>query len=142
MPSQEIDVRGTTAAAPPAVWELLDDSGSWPEWTPIETCEIERARGEGATEVRRFKTGRVTVREEVVERDSERRLTYVLLGGLAVRDYRAEIDLTPAGEGTEIRWHTTFAPKVPGSGWIYRRELEKATREFVDGLCAQAAGDG
>lgn len=142
MAKQEIDVRRSAAATPAAVWALLDDSAGWPDWTPIESCEIERARADGVTEIRRFKTGRVTVREEIVERDPERRLTYTLLGGLAVRDYRAEIDLEAAGDGTEIRWHTTFAPKVPGSGWIYRRALEKATREFVDGLAEKASGDG
>lgn len=142
MPEQEIDIHGTTTATPAAVWALLDDSSSWPAWTPIESCEIERARGEGVTEIRRFKTGRVRVREEIVERDPERRLTYALLSGLAVREYRAEIDLKPIADGTAIRWHTTFAPKVPATGWIYRRALEKATREFVDGLAARAAEGG
>ncbi len=140
MAIQEIDVRGSAAAEPAAVWALLDDSAGWPEWTPIESCEIERPRAEGVNEIRRFKTGRVTVREEIVERQPERRLVYTLLGGLAVRDYVAEIDLTPTAEGTEVRWHTTFAAKLPGLGGIYRRALDKATRQFVDGLCARAAG--
>ena len=39
-------------------------------------------------EIRAFKTGRFTVREEIVERTEERRLSYKLLGGIAVRDYR------------------------------------------------------
>ncbi len=95
-------------------------------------------------EIRQFETGRVTVREEIVERRPEERLTYVLLDGLAVRNYRAEIDLEagPGGEGTAIRWHTTFDPKVPGSGWIYRRALQKATEQFVAGLCERAASTG
>lgn len=139
---QEIDVRRTAAAEPAAVWALLDDSSTWPDWTPIESHTIERERGAGVNEIRTFKTGRVTVREEIVEREAERRLTYVLLGGLAVKNYRAEIDLTPAAGGTDIRWHTTFDAKVPGFGFIYRKALDKATNEFVDGLCKAAAGDG
>lgn len=142
MPMQEIDVSRTAAAAPAAVWALLDDSTSWPEWTPIDSCEIERARTEGVTEIRRFKTGRIKVREEIVEREPDKRLVYTLLSGLAVRDYNATIDLTPTDDGTEVHWHTTFAPKLPGTGGVYRRALEKATRQFVDGLCARAAGDG
>lgn len=141
MAHQEIDIRTTTSAAPAAVWALLDDSASWPSWTPIERFELVRPGGaDGLGEVRRFTTGRVTVREEIVERRAERRLSYRLLGGLAVRDYRAEIDLRPrpAGGGTEIRWHTTFRPRVPGSGGLYRRALEKATRQFVDGLADHA----
>ncbi len=141
-PSQEIDIRGTAFATPEAVWALLDDSTTWPEWTPIDSCEIERPRGQSVNEVRRFVNGRITVREEIVERRPGERLTYVLIDGLPVSDYRAEIDLTPAGEGTEIRWHTTFDPNVRGSGWIYRRALEKATKQFVAGLVERAGADG
>ena len=142
MPQHEIDVHGTAPGSPEAIWELLDDSSTWPEWTPIESCVIERSRDAGVNEIRTFKTGRVKVREEVVERLAPRRLSYELLGGLAVRDYRAEIELAPAGAGTEISWHTTFRAKVPGTGWLYRRELEKATRKFVDGLVARRDDSG
>lgn len=140
MASQEIDIRARTSADPDAVWALLGDSATWPAWTPIESFELVRPTGpEGVGEIRSFTTGRVTVREEIVERVPGRRLTYVLLAGLAVRDYRAEIDLTPADGGTGIRWHTTFMAKVPGSGWLYRRALDRATRQFVDGLVAESA---
>ena len=139
MSRQEIDITRTTTASPAAVWALLDDSATWPSWTPIEKHVPVRAPGpDGLGEERRFRTGRKEVYERIVERTPARRLTYTLLGGLALRDYRAEIDLEPTGEGTRIRWHTTFAPKVPGMGWIYRRALEDATRKFVDGLAAEA----
>ena len=141
MPVKEIDVRATTSADTTAVWRLLSDSSTWPSWTPIEAYEPEREGGrDGLGEIRRFTTGRVKVREEIVERSPERRLTYALLSGLALRDYRAEIDLTPVPEGTAIRWHTTFKPKVPGAGWIYRRALDRITREFVDGLVQASVG--
>lgn len=138
---QEIDVTGTTAAAPSQVWSLLADSTTWPHWTPIERAVIDRpAAPDGTGELRSFTTGRVVVHEEVVERVPEARLVYVLRSGLAVKDYRAEITLQPAANGgTAIRWHTTFAPKTPGMGWIYRRALGKATRQFVDGLVTHAA---
>ena len=139
MALKEIDVRGTTTADPDAVWRLLGDSSTWPDWTPIDEYEPERpGGGDGVGEIRRFRTGRHRIREEIVERADGRRLTYALLSGLALRDYRAEIDLTPAATGTEIRWHTTFRPKVPGSGWLYRRALEGMTRTFVDGLATAA----
>ncbi|MEO8969663.1 MAG: SRPBCC family protein [Solirubrobacteraceae bacterium] len=135
----EIDIRERTKADPSALWRLLEDSSSWPSWTPIESFKLEReGSADGIGEIRNFKTGRVQVREEIVERRVERRLSYVLLGGLAVRGYRADIDLTPRSDGTEIRWHTTFEAKVPGTGWLYRRALAKATREFVDGLVSYA----
>lgn len=140
MARQEIDIRATTQADPGSVWRLLADSTTWPSWTPIESVEIvEAGAANGLGEIRTFRTGRVTVREEIVQRDAPRRLSYVLLSGLAVRDYRAAIDLTPQAEGTEIRWHTTFRAKIPGMGPLYRRALEKATRQFVEGLAREAA---
>ncbi len=141
--TQEIDIRKLIKADPSAVWRLIEDSSSWPSWTPIESFELERqGSADGTGEIRKFKTGRIEVREEIVETRVERRLSYVLLGGLAVRDYRADIDLSPTSDGTTIRWHTTFKAKLPGLGWLYRRALSKATREFVDGLARHAVHDG
>jgi len=138
---QEIDIRKTTEAEPAAIWRLLGDSSTWPWWTPIESFDLERPAGtDGLGEVRAFKTGRVRVREEIVEYEAERRLSYKLLSGLAVRDYRADIDLTPRPGGTEIHWHTTFTAKMPGTGWLYRAALTKATQRFVDGLAEHSAG--
>ena len=135
----DIDIRRVAAATPTQVWRLLGDSTTWPDWTPIGSVEIlERGDTAGVGEVRRFQTGRVTVREQVVERQEAQRLSYTLLGGLAVRDYRADIELKAVDGGTEIRWHTTFKAKVPGSGWLYHRALTKATKDFVDGLIEHA----
>lgn len=122
------------------MWRLLADSSTWPSWTPIDSHEPVRPAGpDGAGEVRVFRNGRHTVREEIVERRPQRRLSYILLSGLALQGYRADIDIAPAQTGgTELRWHTTFEPKVPGMGWIYRRALNKATREFVDGLVRES----
>lgn len=140
MPLQDIDIRATTDATPAQLWSLLGDSQSWPRWTAIDAAKIlEPAGPDGLGEVRSFTTGRYTVEEEIVERREPSRLSYVLLAGLPLRDYRAEIDVVPTGGQTEIRWHTTFNAKVPGTGWLYRRALDKATREFVDGLIAEAS---
>jgi uncharacterized protein YndB with AHSA1/START domain len=137
---QEIDIRRDLNREPAAAWELLSDSSTWPSWTPIDSFELAEPGGpDGVGEVRIFHTGRIAVRERIVERVPERRLSYVLLAGLAVRDYRAEIDLTPRGAGSEIRWHTTFRAKFPGSGRLYRRELAKATEQFVAGLAKATA---
>ena len=139
MAPQHIDIGSTIEAPPEQIYRLLDDSSSWLRWTPIESFELlEPARDDGLGEVRRFRTGRVTVTERIVERIPDRRLSYVLLGGLAVTGYRADVDLEPSGAGTALRWHTTFRAKVPGMGWVYRRALLSATQRFVDGLREEA----
>ncbi len=61
----------------------------------------------------------------------------MLEAGLPLREYKAVITLTPAAHGgTTINWHSTFRPKVPGTGWLYRRELGKFIRRTVEGLAA------
>ena len=139
MARQEIDIRTTTEAEPAAVWRLLGDSATWPAWTPIEVFELERPAGaDGLGEVRVFTTGRYVIREEIVVREPERRLSYRLLSGLPLRDYRADIDLTPQQGGTEVHWHTTFRAKIPGTGRLLRSGLAKRTQQFVDGLASHS----
>ncbi len=133
---QEIDVSRHIDAPPAAVWRLLDNSSTWPEWTSIDAFELELEPDAetGLGEIRRFRTGPITVREEIVERIPEARLSYRLLGGLPVRDYVAVIELAPAGQGTDVRWHTTFEGRIPATGWFFGAMLGKATRDFVAGL--------
>jgi uncharacterized protein YndB with AHSA1/START domain len=141
-----IHVERTTVASADAVWRLLGDSSSWPDWTPIdEYTSVSPGGADGTGEVRQFRNGRVTVREEIVERQPGRRLSYALLDGLPIRNYRADVDLADApdkadGALTLITWHTSFDPKVPGTGWIYRQALRRATGQFIDGL-ARASVD-
>ncbi len=144
MSSLSFEVGARSAAAPATVFALLDDSETWPSWTPLEHCRIERRAGlDGLGEIRAFTTGKIVAREEIVAREPDRLLAYVLLSGIAVRDYRAEIELTPDGDGgTLIRWRASFRAKVPGSGRLYRGALRRATRTYAEGLAGAAEREG
>lgn len=132
-----IDETAETRSEPASVYALLADGSTWPTWSPIDAFEL-IAPGEGTPEglgaVRLFTTGRHKSRERVVECRPGERFAYVLLKGLPLRDYKAVITLTPTESGTSINWHSTFRPKVPGTGWLYRRELGKFIKRTVDGL--------
>jgi hypothetical protein len=80
------------------------------------------------------------MREQIVELVPARRFSYALLSGLPIRDYRADVDLEPRGRGTAIRWHSSFTPKLPGTGWLIRRRLAGITEHFAQGLAEYAAG--
>ena len=141
MPSQDIRVSATTPASPETVYALLRDGASWPEWSPLGSFELERPAGdepEGVGAIRIFRTGRVTSREQIVALVPERRFSYVLLSGLAIRNYRADVDLEPAVGGTRIQWHSSFDPKVPGTGWLCRHQLRRFIKRLVDGLARRA----
>lgn len=144
---QVIDVTVESDGDPESVYRLLADGSTWPGWSPVGSFTLlqpgridpDEDSPEGLGAVRLFTTGRVRSREHVVERRPGRSFAYVLEKGLAVREYKAVVSLVPAGPGTSIHWHSTFRAKVPGSGWIYRRQLGKFIEQTATGLAAAAA---
>jgi hypothetical protein len=80
----------------------------------------------------------VKSKERVVVSEPNERFSYVLISGLAIRDYQAVITLTPTGGGTTIHWRSTFRAKVPGTGWLYERQLGAFIGQTVAGLAAAA----
>ncbi len=137
---QVIDKTATTSGDPTAVYELLADGTTWPEWSPIDSFEC-LAAGDGTPEglgaIRLFTTGRHKSRERVVERRPGEAFAYVLEKGLALRDYKAVITLRPSATGgTTINWRSTFSAKVPGTGWLYRRQLGAFIDQCVQALAA------
>ena len=144
MKTHVIEKRATTTADAATVFELLRDALSWPTWSPLGTAEIERSvpEGPGAVGERRlFVTRGLKSHEEVVVADRPEHFAYVLLKGLPLDGYRADVTMTPAGDGsgTEIRWRSTFTAKVPCTGWIFRWQLGSFIGDVVDGLAAQAS---
>lgn len=138
---QRIDRSARSSAEATTVYSLLSDGTTWPTWSPLDSFELEvQAPGGGAGlgAIRRFRSGRTVSREEVVELVPGRRFSYALLSGLPLRNYRADVDLTPVDGGTVIHWRSSFTPKVPGTGWIYRWALGKFIQRCVDGLAAHA----
>ena len=142
MGPRRIEVTKHSAAAPDAVFALLADGNTWPRWSPIESFELERPGDpppEGVGAIRVFRRGRTTGRDQIVEIVPGRRFGYASLSGLPVRDYRAFVELAPDGDGTTIRWQASFAPKVPGTGWLLERGLRRFLGECAAGVAAHAA---
>jgi hypothetical protein len=143
MALQVIDKTATTTGDPDFVYGLLADGSTWPTWSPLGSFEL-LAPGDGTPEglgaVRLFTTGRHQSRERVVECRPGRSFAYVLEAGLALRDYKAVITLTPVAGGTSINWRSTFTAKVPGTGGLYRRQLGAFIEQCLQGLAAAAGG--
>ncbi len=112
-----IEATVTTAAAPHTVWAILADARTWDTWGPWTSAELER---EGAPEpdgvgaIRVFTKKPIVSREEVVAFEPPSRLAYRLLSGLPVRDYNAEVRVTPRESGSEVHWRSEFDSNVPG----------------------------
>jgi uncharacterized protein YndB with AHSA1/START domain len=133
---QEIDVTTRSAVPPERVWALLADARSWPRWSPFDEATVEEGSGSG--ELRRFRAGRRTTRERVTGFEPPQRFAYELVSGIPIRDYRAEVTLTPDGAGTTIRWHSRFNPKIPGTGRLAQRQLQRFIERTANGLAREA----
>ena len=136
MGHKEIDVRQMIPAPPAAVFAALLDRSAWPAWSGHDEFELVRPGAAGPYDVGSvglLRSGRRVMREEIVEVVQGRRIGYTLLAGLPLRGYRADFDLTPVPEGTEVRWHSRFDAPA-GFGWIYVAALRRFTRRLLDGL--------
>jgi hypothetical protein len=138
----EIGMSARTSAPPTIVYALLRDGSTWPDWTSIDSFELERP-GEGEPEgvgaVRVFRSGRVVGHDAVRGFVANRRFSYEHLQGLPVRDYHGTVTLEPDGDGTAIHWHVSYRPKYRGSGWLMQPALRRFIRRTVQGLATHAA---
>jgi uncharacterized protein YndB with AHSA1/START domain len=132
----ELDAQAVSAAPPERVWALLADVRTWPRWADFDEAEVES--GEGLGEVRRFRRGRRQTRERVTVFEPPSSFGYDFLSGLPIRDYNADVTLTPEDGGTRIRWHSTFRANVPGTGWLVRSALQRFVADTAERLARAA----
>jgi uncharacterized protein YndB with AHSA1/START domain len=140
MRMRHVNVSAVSPAPAETLYKLLTDGSSWPRWSPIESFELERAGDpppEGFGAIRVFRLGRTTGRDQILELVPNRRIAYATISGVPVQNYVGEVDLEPApGGGTTVHWHSSFAPKTPGIGWI----IERSIRRFLE-RCAHGLAD-
>jgi uncharacterized protein YndB with AHSA1/START domain len=139
-------VSGYSDAAPETVFEILADGAGWSRWAgPVIVKSWWEREGTpapgGVGAIRALGMKRVGSREEIVAYDPPTHLAYTILSGLPVRDYRADVRLTPDGAGTRIEWSGTFTPKLPGTGPLLRLFLLATIGGFVRRLCRYATHD-
>jgi len=140
----KIEVGARSRASVERVWELLADARGWPAWTPFDAAELEREGTpppDGVGAIRRFTLGKRVTRESVVAFEPPCWLAYQLLSGLPLRSYRADVTLSAANGGTEIRWVAQLEPLVPGVGWLVKRRLEPFIAEVAERLARRAESD-
>ncbi|HEY5109796.1 MAG TPA: SRPBCC family protein [Acidimicrobiales bacterium] len=136
-------VEATTRAPVDVVWPLVGEARRWREWSFLTRSGLEREASpvpDGVGAVRRFSRYGVGSREEVVAWDPPGHLAYRILSGFPVRNYRADVTLTPDGTGTRIEWAGTYDPKWPGTGTVLAPVLAAMMRRFARDLATHADG--
>ncbi|MEU2688574.1 SRPBCC family protein [Streptomyces hygroscopicus] len=143
---QSYDVTADSAAPPDAVWTLLLNPRSWPEWSRIDALETGQSHGlspdgrDGVGAIRAFRTGKSVTRERITALEPGRRFAYEGVENSNMADYRATVELHELpGGGTRIRWHGTYLAR-PGTRWVFQRYLRRFMQTMVTGLAEHAAG--
>lgn len=120
------------------VWPLVGEARRWKDWSFLTRSDLEREGDpapDGVGAVRRFTALGVGSREEVLEWQPPLHLTYGLLSGFPVRNYRADVDLTPSDGGTTLTWSVKFNPRVAGTGAVMWVILRILIFRFARGAC-------
>lgn len=139
---QVVQAHAHSAADREAVWRVVADAEGWSRWGDWQRAELRR-EGEpppgGLGAVKALERGRVTSVEEVTAFEPPARFGYRLLSGLPLRDYEAQITLAGApGGGTDITWRSQFEPKIPLTGGLFRRGLQRFMQDAAERLAREA----
>jgi len=137
MTQLHVEAEGVARAAPPVVWELVANADSYCQWGPWSASGY-RSPGDqnGVGAIRWFRYGRTTTVERVLESEPPRRLVYTVVQGIPVRNYRAEVTLTPEGQGTRIRWSASWDRTLGGR--IVHSRLRSMYPDIVSRVIAAA----
>jgi hypothetical protein len=138
---QLIELSRHISARPDCVFALLVDTPNWPRWSIFTNVRLERKGildrlGVGA--IRVMKTNFSSVREQIIDAEPGIRFSYRLLSGLPLKDYRSDVDLASSGDGTDVRWRSTFETVYYGTGWFWRIVLRKVIARTLSDLAREA----
>lgn len=132
---QHVEVARRFDAPVHRVWERYTDHRGWTEWAGLGRVTLDPAGSpdpNGVGCVRKITTASLSVWEEVVDFEPERRMTYRLVrGAVPMRNHFGEVRFDPDGTGTRVVWRCRFDSMIPGLGWLLRRGVE---RMFADVL--------
>src|SRR5262249_57860150 len=114
------------------------NADSYQRWGPWSGSGYQSPgdHADGPRVSRWMRYGRTTTVEKVLEAEKGRRLTYTVVKGIPVRNYRAEVTLSPEGEGTRIHWSASWDRTLPGR--VVHRSLRSLYPRIVSLLIAAA----
>jgi Polyketide cyclase / dehydrase and lipid transport len=119
----EISARSRADAA--TIFALETDGARWSTWArPLVPRSAWERQGDpppgGVGAVRLLGLRPLWVREETMAYEQDRRHEYLMLTPMPIRDYRAELELTPVANGTDVVWRGSFEERIPWTGPVFR----------------------
>jgi uncharacterized protein YndB with AHSA1/START domain len=138
----EFAVERVSSAPPERVFALLEAGDRWQEWAgPLVPRSRWAEPGDpvgGVGAVRRLGVTPFVSLERITAHEPPYRLSYEVVSRAPFRDYRSTVTLTPEGDGTRIRWASSFEPVVPGTGRLLHAFLRSTVTSFATHLAERA----
>jgi hypothetical protein len=140
----KVSATAQSTASAEAVFAILANGETWPQWTPIKTYALHTPGvdgGESVGAIRQWNSGVMMNLEQIVEMKAPTKFAYTLNESklVKVKDYRADVDVTPTATGCTVTWSTQFRPKLVGTGWFWKLALGKLGKQLATGVAEYAA---
>ncbi len=134
----EFEASASSSASVEAIWPLIGEAARWQEWSWMTRTSLLRQGDpapDGVGALRRFALGPGGSKEEVVAWDPPHHLAYVVVQGLPVRHYRADVYLEEVGSGTVVTWRCSVEALIPGTGSALQFALRRMVGGFARRVC-------
>lgn len=140
----EFTLKRTTTAPIEAVFDSLTDHRGIATYVKVARRSTLDREGtpapNGVGAVRRIEAIGPAFVEEIVDYERPTRYAYKMLSGAPVRDHVGTVTLRPAAGGTEVSWHLTSKPKIPGLDWLLTPVMKRVIGELLNGAVDAAEG--
>ena len=103
-----IEAEARSTGSPQAVWALLEDASRWTQWGSWSKVYVEGGGVQQPGAVRVLHRRPFRVRERITEWVPGERMGYELVDGMNVRGYRSTVTIEPDGDGSVVRWRSTY----------------------------------
>jgi hypothetical protein len=130
-----IEAEARSTGSPQAVWALLEDASRWTQWGSWSKVYVEGGGPQQPGAVRVLHRRPFKVRERITDWVPGERMGYELLDGLNVRGYRSVVSVEPEGDGSVVRWRSTYESAGALTGLILRTAVPDSCKRV-----AKAAG--
>ena len=132
---RRIEAVETTSGSREAVWQLLEEAGTWADWGSWSSVEVEGGGDQKVGALRVLVNRPFRIRERITAVEPGERFGYELLEGMRVRGYRSTVTLEDApGGGTVIRCGSAYEHAGPLTTLLLRLAVRDSCK-----LLAKAA---